>query len=105
MPSLLGWALTFLFVMLTWVLVPGARASRRRFGYTRACWVWDGAEFAQVARHSARGRRGGDRPTAWTFVHKMPPQRWIAVAFAVLFVIVVFKIGDDANYEFIYFQF
>ena len=44
-------------------------------------------------------------PTAWTFVHKMPPQRWIAVAFAVLFVIVVFKIGDDANYEFIYFQF
>jgi len=29
----------------------------------------------------------------------------ISVAFAVLFVIVVFKIGDDANYEFIYFQF
>ena len=29
----------------------------------------------------------------------------IAVAFAVLFVLVLFKIGDDANYEFIYFQF
>ena len=25
--------------------------------------------------------------------------------FAVLFVLVLFKIGDDANYEFIYFQF
>jgi hypothetical protein len=44
-------------------------------------------------------------PTAWAFVHKVPPRRWIAVAFAVLFVIVLFKIGDDANYEFIYFQF
>jgi hypothetical protein len=35
----------------------------------------------------------------------MPPWRTLAVAWAVLFVIVLFKIGDDANYEFIYFQF
>jgi hypothetical protein len=44
-------------------------------------------------------------PTAWAFVHKLPPYRSIAIAFAVLFVIVLFKLGDDANYEFIYFQF
>ena len=44
-------------------------------------------------------------PTAWALVHRVPPRRWIAVAFAVLLVIVLFKIGDDANYEFIYFQF
>ncbi len=35
----------------------------------------------------------------------MPPSRWVAVGFGVLFVLVLFKIGDDANYEFIYFQF
>ena len=44
-------------------------------------------------------------PTAWALVHKVPPRRSLAVAFALLFVIVLFKIGDDANYEFIYFQF
>jgi alginate O-acetyltransferase complex protein AlgI len=35
----------------------------------------------------------------------MPPWRSIAIAFALVLVIVLFKIGDDANYEFIYFQF
>ena len=44
-------------------------------------------------------------PTAWTFVHRLPPRRWIAIGFAILLVVVLFKIGDDANYEFIYFQF
>lgn len=44
-------------------------------------------------------------PTAWALVHKAPPARWLAVATALLFVLVLFKIGDDANYEFIYFQF
>jgi hypothetical protein len=44
-------------------------------------------------------------PTAWTVIHKLPPRPWIAALFAILFVVVLFKIGDDANYEFIYFQF
>ena len=38
-------------------------------------------------------------------VHRLPPWRSIAVAFAILLVSVLLKIGDDANYEFIYFQF
>jgi hypothetical protein len=44
-------------------------------------------------------------PSAWAAVHRLPPHRGLAAAFAVLFVIVLLKIGDDANYEFIYFQF
>jgi hypothetical protein len=44
-------------------------------------------------------------PTAYALVERAPPRRWIAVAAAVLFAIVLLKIGDDANYEFIYFQF
>jgi alginate O-acetyltransferase complex protein AlgI len=105
MPSLLGWALTFLFVMMTWVLF-------RATSFEAALRVYEGLlglggaggslKWRAIALAAAVAVIG---PTAWTFVHKMPPQRWIAVAFAVLFVIVVFKIGDDANYEFIYFQF
>ena len=44
-------------------------------------------------------------PTAWNLVHKLPPARWIAVLSGLLFVIILLKIGEDANYEFIYFQF
>ncbi len=54
-------------------------------------------------------RRGGPRrdlgPTAWNAVHRLPPRRSLALAVALLFVLVLLKIGDDANYEFIYFQF
>jgi alginate O-acetyltransferase complex protein AlgI len=44
-------------------------------------------------------------PTAWAAVHRLPPRRLLAFGFALLFVLVLLKIGDDANYEFIYFQF
>ncbi len=44
-------------------------------------------------------------PTAWNAVHRLPPRRSLALAVALLFVLVLLKIGDDANYEFIYFQF
>ncbi|GJE71325.1 hypothetical protein CHKEEEPN_2871 [Methylorubrum podarium] len=44
-------------------------------------------------------------PTAWAAIHRLPPNRWLAAGFALLFVVVLLKIGDDANYEFIYFQF
>jgi hypothetical protein len=44
-------------------------------------------------------------PTAWALSERIPPWRSVAIGFAILFVLVLFKIGDDANYEFIYFQF
>ena len=44
-------------------------------------------------------------PTAWALVHRLTPSRWLAVVAGVLFVLILFKIGEDANYEFIYFQF
>ena len=43
-------------------------------------------------------------PTAWNLVHKLPPARWLAILCGLLFVIILLKIGEDANYEFIYFQ-
>lgn len=105
MPPLLGWALTVAFVIATWVLFraqtfeAAMRIYRALLGFAPL-----GAEFKwrTIAVAAAIALVG---PTAWAAVHRMPPKRWIAAAFAIVFVMVLFKIGDDANYEFIYFQF
>src|SRR4051794_1298767 len=105
MPALAGWAVTFLFVVLTWVLfrAPTFDAALRiyeaLFGFAP---LGSGLRWRTIALAAAIAIIG---PTAWTFVHRVPPWRPLAVGFAALFVIVLFKIGDDANYEFIYFQF
>ena len=44
-------------------------------------------------------------PTAWAVSQRLPRSRGVAIVMAVVFVISLLKIGDDANYEFIYFQF
>jgi alginate O-acetyltransferase complex protein AlgI len=106
MPSLLGWFLTFTFFALTLVIfraesLEAAGSFYRALlgfgadGFTMSKWraLAIGAAIAMIG------------PTAWTFVHTLPPRRWIAALFAILFLVVLFKIGDDANYEFIYFQF
>jgi alginate O-acetyltransferase complex protein AlgI len=105
MPTALGWALTMAFVALCWVLfrAPTFDAAlliyKGLFGFAPL-----GVEFKwrAIAFAAAVAILG---PTAWAAAHRIPPWRSAAVAFAVLFVLVLFKIGDDANYEFIYFQF
>ena len=105
MPALLGWFLTALFVVLTWVLF-------RATSFEAALAVLQGPvrprarrQRLQMAHHPDRGRGGDARPERLGGIHRLPPHRGLAAAFAVLFVIVLLKIGDDANYEFIYFQF
>ncbi|MBZ6075421.1 MBOAT family O-acyltransferase [Microvirga puerhi] len=105
MPKLLGWFFMFSFFVLSIIVfrAQSFEATWRIYeamlglGSGDAPMKWRaivfGAAFAFIG------------PTAWTLVHKLPPRRWIALAFALLFVIVLFKIGDDVNYEFIYFQF
>jgi alginate O-acetyltransferase complex protein AlgI len=105
MPSSLGWALTFLFVMLCWVpfratsFDAALRVYEALFGFAP---LGSGFKWRSIALAAAIATLG---PSAWSFVHRLPPWRSLAVAFAVVFVVVLFKIGDDANYEFIYFQF
>jgi len=105
MPKLLGWFCMFSFFVLTiivfraqsfdaaWRIYQGMLGLGAEGGGMKWRAIAVGAAFAFIG------------PTAWTLVHKLPPRRWIALAFALLFVIVLFKIGDDVNYEFIYFQF
>ena len=105
MPALAGWAITFLFVVLTWVLfrAPSFEAAllvyKGLFGFAP---LGIGFRWRTLAIAAAIATLG---PAAWAAVHRAPPWRSVAVACAVLFVLVLFKIGDDANYEFIYFQF
>jgi D-alanyl-lipoteichoic acid acyltransferase DltB (MBOAT superfamily) len=105
MPRLVGWMLTFVFVMLAWVLF-------RATSFEAALRIYEamlgfgpkGFEFKwrTLALAGALAIVG---PTAWALAHKVPPSRWIASAAALLVVLVLLKIGNDANYEFIYFQF
>jgi len=105
MPAALGWLLTFVFVALCWVLfrAPHFEAALAIYkGLIGMAPVGTGFKWRALVPAAAFAILG---PTAWTLAHKMPPARWIAVLAGVLLVIVLFKIGDDANYEFIYFQF
>ena len=105
LPAPVGWALTSLFVILTWVLFRAA-------SFEAAILIFKGL-FGLAPRGSGFRWRtiavaalvAGVGPTAWAAVHRLPPRRVLALGFALLFVVVLLKIGDDANYEFIYFQF
>ncbi|MCJ2021419.1 MBOAT family protein [Methylobacterium sp. E-065] len=104
-PAPVGWLLTSLFVMLTWVLF-------RATSFDAALIVFKGLfglapkgsgfKWRTIAAAALVATIG---PTAWAAVHRLPPRRLLAFGFALLFVLVLLKIGDDANYEFIYFQF
>jgi alginate O-acetyltransferase complex protein AlgI len=104
-PPLLGWLLTFLFVTLCWVLF-------RATSFQAAVAIYKAmlgfAPFGTGFKWRALAIAAGFAmigPTSWDLVQKLPMTRWMAALLAVLFVFVLFKIGDDANYEFIYFQF
>ena len=105
MPTLAGWAITFGFVVLAWVLFRATTFEsailiyKALFGFAP---LGVGFRWRTLALAAAVALVG---PTAWAAVHRLPPWRSIAVAFALLLVFVLLKIGDDANYEFIYFQF
>jgi alginate O-acetyltransferase complex protein AlgI len=105
LPSVVGWAATFLFVVLTWVLfrAPTFEAALALYKALLG-FAPHGHDFRwrSIALAAAVATIG---PTAWAAVHRAPPKVWVACAFAVAFVVVLLKIGDDANYEFIYFQF
>ena len=105
MPAVLGWALTFMFVTLCWVLFRATSfeaALAIYKGLLGLAPIGSGFKWRALLPAAAFAMLG---PTAWALVHKAWPARWLAILSALLFVIILLKIGDDANYEFIYFQF
>jgi D-alanyl-lipoteichoic acid acyltransferase DltB (MBOAT superfamily) len=105
MPRALGMLLTFLFVSLTWVLFRAQTfeaAERIYAAMAGFAPLGSGFKWRMLVVAAAVAMIG---PTSWTLVQAAQPRRWIAVAAALLLVVVLLKIGDDASYEFIYFQF
>ena len=105
LPLPVGVALTFAFVGVTWVLfrAPSFEAALAVYKALLGFAPWGGeVKWRAIAVAAAVAMIG---PTAWTLVHRLPPRRSVAFAFAVVAVAILLKIGDDANLEFIYFQF
>ena len=105
MPPLAGWATTMAFVFLGLVIFRSASFEaafaiyKGVFGFAE---FGDSVKWRTIAVAAPVSVIG---PTAWALVHAVPPWRIMAAAWAAVSVFVLFKIGDDANYEFIYFQF
>jgi D-alanyl-lipoteichoic acid acyltransferase DltB (MBOAT superfamily) len=105
MPKPAGWALTFLFVALTWVLFRATsfdaalQIFEGLFGVTTLGETFKWRSMAIAAAVACLG------PTTWLAIQHVPPRRWIAVGFAAVGAAVLLQIGDAVNYEFIYFQF
>ncbi|HRJ68239.1 MAG TPA: MBOAT family O-acyltransferase [Beijerinckiaceae bacterium] len=105
MPTFLGWLATFIFVMLCWVLFRAQTFDAAMaiyqglLGYNG---LGSGFKWRMLAVAAVIAIVG---PTSFALSEKLRPAPWLAVLLAVVFVAVLLKIGDDANYEFIYFQF
>ena len=104
-PAPLGWLMTGLFVALTWVLFRATSFDAALAIYKGLLGFSPGVSEFKWRAIAVAGLVATLGPTAWNAVHRLPPRRSLALAVALLFVLVLLKIGDDANYEFIYFQF
>jgi alginate O-acetyltransferase complex protein AlgI len=105
MPPALGWLVTFIFVMLCWVLFRAQTfdaAMAIYKGLVGLNGLGGGFKWRALAIAAAVAIIG---PTSYALSEKLRPTPWLAVLLAIVFVLVLLKIGDDANYEFIYFQF
>ncbi|MDO9428968.1 MAG: MBOAT family O-acyltransferase [Methylobacterium sp.] len=105
MPAAFGWCLTFGFVAMTWVLFRAPdlpTALRILGGLVGQAPLGTGLSWRTLAPAAALACLG---PTAWTVVQRTPPGRLAALGFGLLFVALLLRIGEDANYAFIYFQF
>ncbi|MBX3536095.1 MAG: MBOAT family protein [Chelatococcus sp.] len=105
MHPIIGWFLTFLFVVLTWVLFRAESfqgALNIYEGLLGLAPLGSGFKWRAIAWAAVFAMIG---PTAWALVHKPQPHPLLAVALAVMFIVLLLKIGDSESYEFIYFQF
>jgi D-alanyl-lipoteichoic acid acyltransferase DltB (MBOAT superfamily) len=107
LPTAAGWLATFCFVVLCWVLFRAANYGAAMRIYKALLGDADlGAPatmgLALIAAAAAIALVG---PTAWSLAHRLPPRRSVAFGVGLLFASVLLKIGDGANYVFIYFQF
>jgi D-alanyl-lipoteichoic acid acyltransferase DltB (MBOAT superfamily) len=105
MPAVAGWALTFLFVTLAWVLfrAPSFEAAGRLYGAMLGAAPLGAALKWRLLLPAALIAMLG--PTAYDAAMRARPSRGLAMGLALAFVLLLLKLGNEENYEFIYFQF
>ena len=105
MPALLGWGLTLLFVVLAWVLfrAPSFEVAERLYMTLAGAAPFGAALKWRLLLPAAGFAMIG--PTAYDIAMKARPSKGLGVALAFAFVLLLLELGNEQNYEFIYFQF
>jgi D-alanyl-lipoteichoic acid acyltransferase DltB (MBOAT superfamily) len=105
LPTALGWLLTFGFVVATWVLFRSpdlATALRLVEALAGQAPLGAGLSWRTLAPAAAVACLG---PTALEIAGRVRPSRSVAIGLGLLSVALLLRLGEDANYAFIYFQF
>jgi D-alanyl-lipoteichoic acid acyltransferase DltB (MBOAT superfamily) len=107
MPDALGWALTLLFVLVSWVFfransLEGAVSMLQAMVGGGGVGAWTGSGWRTIALAGVIAVVG---PTAWQLAWGFRPQPATAVLTGLLIVAAVVKLGGEKVSEFIYFQF
>ena len=105
MPALVGWALTLLFVVLAWVLfrAPSFEVAEKLYlTLAGAAPLGSALKWRLLVPAAAFAMIG---PTAYDIAMKARPSKGRAVALALALVLLLLELGNEQNYEFIYFQF
>ena len=105
MPALLGWGLTLFFVVLAWVLfrAPSFEVAERLYMTLAGAAPFGAALKWRLLLPAAGFAMIG--PTAYDIAMKARPSKGLGVALAFAFVLLLLELGNEQNYEFIYFQF
>jgi alginate O-acetyltransferase complex protein AlgI len=104
-PALLGWGMTLLFVVLAWVLfrAPSFEVAERLYMTLAGAAPFGAALKWRLLLPAAGFAMIG--PTAYDIAMKARPSKGLGVALAFAFVLLLLELGNEQNYEFIYFQF
>jgi len=105
MPAVAGCVLTFLFVVLAWVLfrAPSFEAATRLYAAMAGFAPMGAALKWRLLLPAALFAMLG--PTAHDIAQRTPPTRLAALALALGLVLLLLMLGNEQNFEFIYFQF
>jgi alginate O-acetyltransferase complex protein AlgI len=109
MIPIIGWALTVAFVFFAWVLFRAETFDAALRIYRGMLGLHDLSQrFGQAVRWPLiviAALLAGLGPTAWRLVQEARASKPAAFAFALCLALVLLKLGNDQNYQFIYFKF
>lgn len=105
LPAAIGWALTLLFVVAVWPLFRAPSLAGAMTIIESLVSIGTNGPLPDLRPLAIASAVALLAPTTWTIATRARPHAVLALVLAALFVVVLLHIGDDTNYEFIYFRF